>query len=86
MDFSADVATWRRLLAAVIGAVSFILLQKLLKLAGTAWPLDPQIWQGLRGLVMGLFVAAAMPWVLVRLGLLKAIGKPQADALAGAAA
>ncbi|MNF72634.1 PAP2 superfamily protein [compost metagenome] len=86
MDFSADVATWRRLLAAVIGAVSFILLQKLLKLAGTVWPLDPQIWQGLRGLVMGLFVAAAMPWVLVRLGLLKAIGKPQADALAGAAA
>ncbi|MCO6058918.1 phosphatase PAP2 family protein [Pseudomonas sp. MOB-449] len=86
MDFSAEVATWRRLLAAVIGAVSFILLQKVLKLAGMAWPLDPQLWQGLRGLVMGLFVAVAMPWALVRLGLLKSVDKPEVEALAGSAA
>ncbi|AOE83330.1 phosphatase PAP2 family protein [Pseudomonas sp. TCU-HL1] len=70
-EFSAEVATWRRVLAAAIGAVSFILLQKLLKSAGAAWPFDPQLWQGLKGLVMGLFVAVAMPWALVRMGLLK---------------
>ncbi len=86
MEFSVDVAVWRRLLAAAVGALSFILLQKALKLAGTAWALDPQLWQGLRGLLMGLFVAAVMPWTLVRLGLLKPVDKPEAEALAGSAA
>ncbi|MCY1201892.1 PAP2 superfamily protein [compost metagenome] len=86
LAFSAEVAIWRRLLAAAIGALGFILLQKVLKLAGTAWPLDPQLWQGLRGLLMGLFVAAAMPWALVRLGLLKSVDKPKVEALAGSAA
>ncbi|WP_271410502.1 phosphatase PAP2 family protein [Pseudomonas sp. Q1-7] len=84
--FSAEVATWRRLLAAAIGAVAFILLQKALKLAGASWPLDPQLWQGLRGLVMGLFVALAMPWLLVRLGLLAAGREPVSKALAQTAA
>ncbi len=86
LPFSAEVATWRRLLAAAIGAVAFILLQKALKLAGAAWPLDPQLWQGLRGLVMGLFVALAMPWLLVRLGLLAMQRKAEPEALAGTAA
>ncbi|MGL4317989.1 MAG: phosphatase PAP2 family protein [Pseudomonas sp.] len=72
MLFSAEVTLWRRLLAAVIGAVAFILLQKGLKLAGAAWLFEPLAWQGLRGVAMGLFVAWLMPWLLVRLGLLKA--------------
>ncbi|HSC82415.1 MAG TPA: phosphatase PAP2 family protein [Pseudomonas sp.] len=72
MPFSAEVILWRRLLAAVLGAVAFILLQQGLKLAGTAWPLEPLAWQGLRGLLMGLFVAWLMPWLLVRAGLLQA--------------
>ncbi|MFZ6047585.1 phosphatase PAP2 family protein [Pseudomonas sp. CR3202] len=82
LAFSTEVATWRRLLAAAIGAAAFILLQKLLKLAGAALPLDPQLWQGLRGLVMGLFVAVAMPWLLMRLGLLSAVRKPATAPLA----
>lgn len=86
LEFSAEVATWRRLLAAAIGALAFILLQKALKLAGASWPLDPQLWQGLRGLVMGLFVALAMPWLLVRLGLLAARREPASGALAETAA
>jgi glycerophosphoryl diester phosphodiesterase len=83
MEFSVDVAVWRRLLAATLGAVAFILLQKVLKLAGTAWPFDPQLWQGVRGLVMGLFVAALMPWLLVRLKLLAARSKADSQTLAG---
>lgn len=86
LEFSADIATWRRLLAATIGAVSFILLQKGLKLAGAAWPLDPQLWQGLRGLTMGLFVALVMPWLLVRLGLLAMERKAEPEVLEGSAA
>ncbi|BAN46421.1 phosphatase PAP2 family protein [Metapseudomonas resinovorans] len=82
MRFSADVALWRRLLAATIGAVAFILLQKVLKQAGALWPLDPQLWQGLRGLAMGLFVAVAMPWTLVRLGLLAQEKAPEPETLA----
>lgn len=73
LAFSAEVAVWRRLLAATLGALAFILLQKGLKLVGAAWPLDPLGWQGLRGLLMGLFVAWLMPWLLVRLGLLKGL-------------
>ncbi|MCY1543014.1 hypothetical protein D9M68_788010 [compost metagenome] len=86
LAFSAEVATWRRLLAAAIGAVAFILLQKALKLAGAVWPLDPQLWQGLRGLIMGLFVAVAIPWLLVRLGLLVREVKAEPEELAGSAA
>jgi membrane-associated phospholipid phosphatase len=86
LEFSVEVATWRRLLAAAIGALAFILLQKALKLAGAALPLEPQVWQGLRGLVMGLFVALAMPWLLVRLGLLAAVRKPEPEVVAGTVA
>lgn len=86
MAFSAEVAVWRRLLAAALGAVAFVLLQKGLKLAGAAWPLDPLAWQGLRGLVMGLFVAGLMPWLLVRLGLLKALPRSEPLAPVGALA
>jgi membrane-associated phospholipid phosphatase len=86
LEFSVEVATWRRLLAAAIGALAFILLQKALKLAGAALPLEPQVWQGLRGLVMGLFVALAMPWLLVRLGLLAALRKPEPEVVAGTVA
>ncbi|MGB4072358.1 phosphatase PAP2 family protein [Pseudomonas sp.] len=83
LAFSAEVAVWRRLLAATLGALAFILLQKGLKLAGAAWPLDPLGWQGLRGLLMGLFVAWLMPWLLVRLGLLK--GLPRNEPVAAVA-
>ena len=72
LAFCAEVTLWRRMAAAVLGALGFILLQQGLKLLGDAWPLDPLGWQGLRGVAMGLFVAWLMPWLLVRGGLLKA--------------
>ncbi|WP_052081096.1 phosphatase PAP2 family protein [Pseudomonas sp. ML96] len=86
LRFSAEVALWKRLAAAVLGAAAFILLQKLLKLAGAAWPWEPQLWQALRGLAMGLFVAGLMPWLLVRLGLLKALREEESVAPLGAVA
>lgn len=86
LAFSAEVAVWRRLLAAAIGAVAFILLQKGLKLAGAAWPLDPLAWQALRGLVMGLFVTWLMPWLLVRAGLLKMLPRNERLVPVGAVA
>jgi hypothetical protein len=35
---------------------------------------------------MGLFVALAMPWLLVRLGLLAAVRKPEPEVVAGTVA
>ncbi|MBT8768030.1 phosphatase PAP2 family protein [Metapseudomonas boanensis] len=72
VHFSVEVAAWRRLLAAVLGALAFLGLQWALKQIGVALSFEGQAWQGLRGLLMGLFVAALMPWLLVRLGLLRA--------------
>lgn len=72
LDSHAQVATWRRLLAAALGAGAFVLLQGALKALADLWPLQDWLWQVVRGLIMGLFVAALMPWVLVRLRLLGA--------------
>ena len=72
LDSHAQVATWRRLLAAALGAGAFVLLQVALKALAELWPLQDWLWQVVRGLIMGLFVAALMPWVLVRLRLLGA--------------
>ena len=69
----------------MLGALAFILLQKVLKLAGAAWPWDALAWQGLRGLAMGLFVAWLMPWLLVRLGLLAAARRDASALPVGAA-
>lgn len=70
LNFHSAAEPWRRGLAAVLGCVAFLLFQALLKRIGLQLGLEPLLWQGLRGLAMGLFVAALMPWVLVRLRLL----------------
>ena len=72
LDFHARTHWWRRLLAALLGALAFIALQSALKWLGTqlAWP--DLLWQSVRGLLLGGFVAALMPWLLVRLRLLPA--------------
>ena len=70
--FHARTEAWRRGLAAVLGCAAFLVFQSLLKQFGLALALDPLLWQSLRGLVMGLFIAALMPWLLVRLRLLPA--------------
>lgn len=72
IDFHARTEAWRRGLTAVLGCVAFLLFQSLLKKVGLALDLQPLLWQSLRGLLMGLFIAALMPWVLVRLRLLPA--------------
>lgn len=84
LAFSAEVAVWRRLSAAVLGALAFVLLQKGLQRLGSVWPWEPLAWQGLRGLTMGLFVAWLMPWLLVRLGLLLASARDEPAVPAGA--
>ncbi|MBT9532026.1 MAG: hypothetical protein IV111_17805, partial [Pseudomonas sp.] len=72
LDFHVRTHWSRRLLAALIGALAFIALQSALKWLGTqlAWP--NLLWQSVRGLLLGSFVAALMPWLLVRLRLLPA--------------
>ncbi|MOA13473.1 hypothetical protein D3C78_1335280 [compost metagenome] len=70
IDFGVEVAVWKRVLAAVIGSVAFLLFQKGLKAVGAQLPLEPIYWQALRGLSMGLFITLLMPWVLVKLRLL----------------
>ena len=59
-------------LAALIGALAFIALQSALKWLGTQLAWSELLWQSVRGLLLGGFVAALMPWLLVRLRLLPA--------------
>jgi glycerophosphoryl diester phosphodiesterase len=70
--FHARTEAWRRGLAAILGCAAFLVFQSLLKQFGLVLALDPLLWQSLRGLVMGLFIAALMPWLLVRMRLLPA--------------
>ncbi|WP_137820089.1 phosphatase PAP2 family protein [Pseudomonas sp. 2FG] len=72
VGFATATLWWKRALAAALGALAFIGLQALLKWLGPQLALQPLFWQGIRGLTMGLFVAALMPWLLLRLRLLPA--------------
>ncbi|MBF7730164.1 phosphatase PAP2 family protein [Pseudomonas sp. N040] len=72
LGFRTPAVLWRRALVALIGCVAFLLFQALLKRIDLALGLEPVVWQGLRGLLMGLFVAALMPWGLLRARLLPA--------------
>ncbi|MBM7062782.1 phosphatase PAP2 family protein [Pseudomonas sp. UL073] len=76
LDFGAAPQVWRRVLAALLGALGFILLQKVLKVVEAQLGLPAEYWQGLRGLLMGLFVTLAMPWLLVKARLLVARRTP----------
>ncbi|MNO57462.1 lipid A 1-phosphatase [compost metagenome] len=83
-DFGVAVPAWRRVLAAVIGSIAFLLFQKALKQVGAQLPLEPMYWQALRGLSMGLFITLLMPWLLVKAHLLSR-QRSAAPAAAGAA-
>ncbi|MGH8353295.1 MAG: phosphatase PAP2 family protein [Pseudomonas sp.] len=72
VGFATATLWWKRALAAGLGALAFIGLQALLKWLGPQLALQPLLWQGIRGLTMGLFVAALMPCLLIRLRLLPA--------------
>ena len=72
LDFHAPAQFWRRALVAVIGCAAFLLLQMLLKKLQPLLGLDPFFWQSLSGVLMGLFIAALVPWLMVRGRLLPA--------------
>lgn len=76
VGFAVPSQWWKRALAAALGALAFIGLQALLKWLGPQLAWQPLLWQGMRGLSMGLFVAALMPWLLLRLRLLPAHAEP----------
>lgn len=76
VGFGTPSLWWKRALAAALGAMAFIGLQALLKWLGPQLAWQPLLWQGIRGLSMGLFVAALMPWLLIRLSLLPAREEP----------
>ncbi|HTD06842.1 phosphatase PAP2 family protein [Undibacterium sp.] len=69
LGFSASPIWWRKALAAVIGAVAFIALQKILKLAGASLNPPPLAWEAVKGLIAGFFIALPVPWMLAKLQL-----------------
>ena len=72
LDFQVPTQIWRRALVAVLGCAAFLLFQILLKKFELALGLEPLVWQSLRGLLMGLFIALLIPWLMVRCRLLPA--------------
>jgi glycerophosphoryl diester phosphodiesterase len=66
LDFQVPARVWRRALVALLGCAAFLLFQALLKRLETALGLEPLLWQSLRGVLMGWFIALLMPWLLVR--------------------
>ena len=70
LDFQAPHQAWRRALVALLGCGAFLLFQALLKKLEVALMLNPLLWQSLRGVSMGLFIALLVPWSLVRARLL----------------
>ncbi|GGC63947.1 phosphatase PAP2 family protein [Undibacterium terreum] len=68
LGFNVLPACRNRILAALTGIISFILLQKVLKLADTL-PLPVLPWQLVKGLIIGFFIAWPVPWLLVKIRL-----------------
>lgn len=72
IGFHGQTEAWRRGLTALLGCAAFLLFQLLLKQVEAVLSLEPLLWQSLRGVLMGLFIALLMPWLLVRSRLLPA--------------
>ena len=72
IGFHVRTQAWRRGLTALLGCGAFLLFQVLLKKVEAVLGLEPLLWQSLRGVLMGLFIALLMPWLLVRMRLLPA--------------
>jgi membrane-associated phospholipid phosphatase len=70
LPFSAPTLLWQQAVVALLGSVAFIAVQFGLKKLELLLGLEPLLWQGGRGLVMGLFVGLLMPWLLIRAQLL----------------
>ncbi|MBX9755601.1 MAG: phosphatase PAP2 family protein [Pseudomonadaceae bacterium] len=72
LPFTPPVLLWQRAVVALIGSLAFIAVQISLKKLEPLLGLEPLLWQGLRGLVMGLFVGLLMPWLFIRAHMLTA--------------
>ena len=70
LPFATPVLLWQRAVVALIGSVAFIAVQLGLKQLEPLLGLEPLLWQGVRGLVMGLFVGLLLPWLLISAHLL----------------
>ena len=70
LPFATPVLLWQRAVVALIGSVAFIAVQLGLKQLEPLIGLEPLLWQGVRGLVMGLFVGLLLPWLLISAHLL----------------
>lgn len=70
LPFATPVLLWQRGVVALTGSVAFIAVQLGLKQLEPLLGLEPLLWQGVRGLVMGLFVALLLPWLLINAHLL----------------
>ena len=69
LGFSAPTSWWRQIIAALVGILAFLLLQKALKITGAALNPPAQAWEASKGLIISLFIAIAVPWLLARLRL-----------------
>jgi hypothetical protein len=70
LPFATPVLLWQRAVVALLGSLAFIAVQMGLKQLEPLLGLEPQLWQGLRGLAMGLFVGLLLPWLFIRAQLL----------------
>ena len=73
LPFAMPQQVWQRALAALFGAVAFMGLQVALKQLEQLLGLEPMLWQGVRGVLMGGFVGLLMPWLLMRARLLPVV-------------
>ena len=69
LGFSVSPILLRRALAAVLGVVCFIALQKCMAIIGAHVEIFPFVWNVTKGVVDGIFVALLMPWLLAKMKL-----------------
>lgn len=69
LGYQAPTNLWRKVAVGLLGTACLMGEQKLLKVIGVNFPIDPLVWASMKGLVSGLFVSLLMPWVFYRLGL-----------------
>jgi membrane-associated phospholipid phosphatase len=59
----------RRIGVLLLGTACFLVEQKLLKAAGSTFPIHAMAWALIKGAVSGLFVSLFMPWLLCKIRL-----------------
>ncbi|MES2106348.1 MAG: phosphatase PAP2 family protein [Pseudomonadota bacterium] len=77
LGFTTAHACWRKLLAAAVGTLAFMALQKILKLLDASVIPPSMAWAVAKGLIIGFFIAVPVPWLLVKLRLASRRVQPQ---------